>query len=168
IDQAADEEERRIEDRRRGNKRAVRRVKLLLAWLDIAERLVARIVVEGIELRQLRKPGIRVDVIVIAGQDDLVIDAVEIEQFALDVRIQPREWNAAPQSTPSIKPAARFAGQVGRVLGQVDYAVRHQAHRTERKGKAQLLEEIKASRVVAPLSDFNGRGRTIRRLELRR
>ena len=59
-------------------------------------------------------------VVVIAAQDDLVIDAVDVEQIALDVGIKARERHAGADAAAAIDTAPRLAGQVLRVFRQID------------------------------------------------
>ena len=95
----------------------MRRVESRFPRLDVAQRLVGGVVVEPVQLRQARETRIGLRNIVIAADDDLVIDAVDIEQVALNIGIKPRERNAAAQTAAPVDPAAVRALQVVAVIG---------------------------------------------------
>ncbi len=78
----------RVEHRRRGQRQRIGGVEDGLPGPNVAQGLVAGVVVEPIELGQIGVRRVAVGVVVIGAQDDLVKDAVDVEEVALHIRIK--------------------------------------------------------------------------------
>src|SRR5262249_12977538 len=108
--------ELRVKQRRRRQSNAVGRIEDRLERRDVSKSLVGCVVVQLIGLRELGKGHIRMSEVEIAAQHDLMVDTVEIEQIALDVRIDACERDAGPNATAFVHAPALIAGQVSRVV----------------------------------------------------
>src|SRR5262249_54176585 len=132
----------RIEQRRGDQELAATGVDERLQRADVAQGLVGGIVVEAIELRQGEMRHVRVDIDEVGAEDDLVIDAVEVPQVALDIGIDAAERDAGADAAATPGAADRVAIFVMAVGGQVEQAVGNDLEGPQGEGQREFLHQV--------------------------
>src|SRR5258707_9857310 len=104
--------------------------------MKVTTGLVRGIIIQTIQLRKAVKGITGLRIVIIASEDDLVVDAVQIEELTLGVGIEPCERHAESQATAAISPTYRVPVQILGVFSQIEHAIRHHFDRTGVKRQA--------------------------------